>query len=166
MTDRTVFDTPLWVFENEEDDGSKILPLVCELPNKVIFTLLESSNQFEILSSLMIRLINDLQGFNTGCTTFVKSSKPALNNDYDVIFLMFKKDYTHTTKTIVLPMNEKSLDVTKYTSNVTRNFFKQGTIIKKFNTQLVVTGDKLTFTYSGVGDIPDGITTTITNQIA
>jgi hypothetical protein len=152
----TNINTPLWIFDSVSIDELKILPVICELPNNPLFGQLEVINEFNAaITNQLIEILKTLQG-NLPKGTLIKNDfESVLDNDHDVILLMFQKEYKRTTQTTTVALNNTvdSKLLSKYNEKYTADIYRNGKIYKKFNVTLLIDDRNLRYAYYGTSEV-------------
>ncbi len=107
--------TPTWIMKHINDNGLKICPIICEMPESEMLQKLQDQGKFnEAIIKQMVKIIYSLQG-NSFPGIEAYSFEPFLEKDYDLFLIMFQKDFSRSTQTVVLATKKLNKEVlTKY----------------------------------------------------
>lgn len=168
LMQETKIETPMWELDDIQDSGLNILPLICELPSDPLFSKLEFTGQFnDAIINQLVNLIRQLQGHMPSGGLMKMDFKATLKDDYDMILIMLQKDYSCSTRTLALALNDKgNEDISKYDNEYTAKFYKNGTISQKHDVSLDLRDGVIRFAYFGKKNITDDDTTRLKKKIA
>jgi hypothetical protein len=170
-------DTPIYVMEMINDNGIKILPVICVLPDRNIFKVIDENGEFYPAIFQQIHpIINAIKGnisVNTIINTDVLDENGDIScnipNDEDVLLVLFIKDYRGSTQTFpgfsndIVENDERFIDC-----NITNQYFKNATFLRMFNVQFMFNDNLIQFglyNHEGTTDVDPEIINKIKNRI-
>lgn len=144
--------TPVYVFNDIQQDGLSICSLVCELPGNKLFLMLEQAQIFhEAITQQLQSVLITLQGHIVPNTIQNSELKFPLTSGHDLMLLQYHKHYKGSTETVAIGITDKITNVaSKYNDNLyTNKMFKKNTITKKLDIKLHMKDGLIKFGYHG-----------------
>ncbi len=144
---------PTWIMKTIiTEDKLKICPIICEIPKSDLMTKLHISGQFnQAIVRQMIMIIGQLRGNHPSGSICQVDFKPILEDNYDLILLMFQKKFCFSTQTVVLAT--KVLDkeiIKKYNNNlITKSLFKKSESNIKLDIRTITNNSLISLAYLG-----------------
>jgi hypothetical protein len=161
--------TPLLVQKPIYDNGLKICPIVCLLPNDKLFLQLELNNEFvDGITRQLMGIALQLQGRIQQSTLQKIGMDAILDKDYDIMLLHYQKAYKCSTETTAVGITEKAGNViNNYNDHKkTNKMIKDGTFDISLDVQLHIEDNLINFAYYGAQPFDEKETEIIKSRIA